>query len=65
MAADDFTTPDAVAFRERVRTFLAENLPEGWAGIGALSKDEAAAFSQQWRKALHENGLLALNWPKE
>lgn len=65
MAVDAFTTPEAVAFRERVRTFLAENLPEGWTGIGALDRDEAAAFTDQWRKILHENGLLALNWPKE
>ncbi|MCB0983646.1 MAG: acyl-CoA dehydrogenase family protein, partial [Ilumatobacter sp.] len=57
--------PEADAFREKVRAFLTENLPAGWKGIGALSHDEADAFRTQWRKVLHENGYLAVNWPKE
>ena len=57
--------PEADAFREKVRAFLAENLPAGWKGIGALSHDEADAFRTQWRKVLHEHGYLAVNWPKE
>ena len=32
--------PEAQAFRERLRRFLRDNLPPGWAGIGALDKSE-------------------------
>jgi hypothetical protein len=39
----------AEAFRGRVRPFLAEHLPPGWQGIGALARDEALAFTDQWR----------------
>ncbi len=57
--------PEAATFRVRMREFLAEHLPPDWRGIGALDHDEARIFTQSWRAALHANGLLALNWPKE
>jgi len=57
--------PEAEAFRQKIQGFLAENLPAGWKGMGALPRDEASAFAQQWRKTLHANGLLAPSWPKE
>ena len=55
---------EADAYRETIRDFLAEHLPEGWLGIGALPQAEAEAFSETWRKTLSENGLLAPAWPK-
>jgi alkylation response protein AidB-like acyl-CoA dehydrogenase len=55
----------AEAFRARVRRFLDEHLPPGWAGIGALPKAEALEFTDQWRATLHEHGLLAPAWPRE
>jgi len=58
-------SPEAEAFRQRVQAFLAENLPEGWQGIGALPRDEALVFQSDWRKTLHANGLLGVSWPKE
>ncbi len=57
--------PEADLFRDKVRAFLDANLPEGWKGIGALNHTDAAAFTQQWRTVLFENGYLALSWPKE
>jgi alkylation response protein AidB-like acyl-CoA dehydrogenase len=57
--------PEAEAYREKVQAFLAEHLPANWTGIGALPRDEAAQFTVDWRKTLHENGLLGLSWPKE
>ena len=57
--------PEADEFRAKVRAFLEANLPAGWKGIGSLSHDEASAFTEQWRKVLHESGYLALSWPKE
>lgn len=56
---------ESVAFRARVREVLESNLPDGWAGIGALSPEEYAQFESTWRTKLHENGLLAVNWPTE
>jgi alkylation response protein AidB-like acyl-CoA dehydrogenase len=57
--------PEATEYREKVRAFLAANLPEGWRGIGALSHEEATAFRERWRATLHANGYLALSWPTE
>ncbi|MDQ6697621.1 MAG: acyl-CoA dehydrogenase family protein [Actinomycetota bacterium] len=62
---DPTYAPEAEAFRERIRAFLAEHLPEGWNGIGALPRDEVRPFVEQWRKTLHADGLLAPSWPKE
>jgi alkylation response protein AidB-like acyl-CoA dehydrogenase len=55
----------AEAFRQRIRAFVAEQLPPDWKGIGALPKPEALAFTEQWRAKLHEHGLLAPAWPAE
>ncbi|HAP77445.1 MAG TPA: acyl-CoA dehydrogenase [Acidimicrobiaceae bacterium] len=57
--------PEADVFREKVRAFLAANLPAGWKGIGALAPEEADEFRKEWRNTLYENGYLAVNWPKE
>ena len=55
--------PAADAHREKVQAFLAEHLPAGWRGLGALPPDEAAAFTESWRRVLAGNGLLAPAWP--
>jgi alkylation response protein AidB-like acyl-CoA dehydrogenase len=57
--------PEAESFRARIRTFLAENLPADWAGVGALPQEERAEFATRWRARLAENGLVAVSWPKE
>ncbi|MHB1487005.1 MAG: acyl-CoA dehydrogenase family protein [Acidimicrobiales bacterium] len=57
--------PEAEAYREKVQAFLAEKLPAGWKGIGALGREEADKFTTQWRSVLHQNGYLAVSWPKE
>ncbi len=57
--------PEADAFRTRITEFLDANLPDGWAGIGALPEGDRADFQDQWRKTLRENNLLAPNWPAE
>ncbi|MFC5744382.1 acyl-CoA dehydrogenase family protein [Actinomadura rugatobispora] len=58
-------TPETEAFRRRVRGFLAERLPPGWRGIGALSAAERAEFRPRWRETLREHGYLGIAWPKE
>ncbi len=53
------------AFRVRIRTFLDENLPTDWNGIGALVGQHRYEFQVAWRQTLRANGLLAPNWPAE
>ncbi len=57
--------PDAEVFRSEVRAFLAEHLPAGWDGLGALGNDEAEAFSLAWRRILADHGMLGVAWPRE
>ena len=52
-------------FRARIRTFLDENLPTGWVGIGALPHDDVKSFADGWRQKLAANSLLAPSWPTE
>ncbi len=57
--------PEAEAFRCRIRAFLAEHLPAGWSGPGALPPAEREAFELRWRRALSASGLVAVSWPTE
>jgi len=58
--------PDAELFRKRVREFLAEALPAGWRGLGAIDdRAEADSFVEQWRRTLADHGLLGVSWPRE
>ena len=58
--------PSGEAFRQHVRAIFAEELPEGWQGIGAiLDREEADAFVASWRQTLLRRGLLGLQWPVE
>jgi alkylation response protein AidB-like acyl-CoA dehydrogenase len=56
---------DAAAYREKVQAFLAEKLPVGWKGIGALEGDAIRVFTTEWRKTLYEANYLAPGWPVE
>ena len=57
--------PEAEAFRDQIRAFLAGHLPPDWAGGGALPPDERRASAHRWRQALADRGLVAVSWPKE
>ncbi|MFF3850768.1 acyl-CoA dehydrogenase family protein [Streptomyces sp. NPDC002328] len=57
--------PETEAFRTEVRAFLAESLPPGWKGIGALDEESAWAFARDWRRLLAKHGYLSLAWPEE
>ena len=62
----DFS-PEELAFREEVRTFLAENLP---AHIREGSRNTPSVFVEpdigdEWQRILYEKGWLAYHWPKE
>ncbi|MBY0287139.1 MAG: acyl-CoA dehydrogenase [Mycobacteriaceae bacterium] len=55
----------AEAFRDRIRTFLAEHLPQSWPGGGALAPEERETFAHRWRQILADRGLVAVSWPRE
>lgn len=57
--------PDADAYREKVRAFLAEKLPAHWEGIGSLEGEEFEEFGRAWRTTLYEAGYVAPGWPVE
>ena len=57
--------PEAEAFRDEVRSFLTENLPPDWAGLGALDTEEAVDFTRRWRRVLAGRGYLTPAWPHE
>ena len=45
---------------------LAEELPPGWRGIGAIAgREDAERFAAQWRQTLYRRGLLGITWPPE
>ncbi|RAV02850.1 acyl-CoA dehydrogenase family protein [Mycolicibacter senuensis] len=56
---------EAEDFRVEVRTFLSEELPPDWAGLGSLNTREAHAFTERWRAVLGRRGYLAPTWPAE
>lgn len=60
-------TPEEDAFREKVRTFLKTNLPEGWGSTGFEMPEELQGreFLIQWHRRLYQNGLVGMSWPKE
>ena len=55
---------EAESFRSEVRAVLAQELPPGWAGIGAIAgRQDAERFAAQWRQVLYRRGLLGITWP--
>ncbi|MEU7814346.1 acyl-CoA dehydrogenase family protein [Pseudonocardia sp. NPDC049154] len=57
--------PAADDFREEIRGFLREHLPQGWTGWGALPPAERETFVRDWRALLVEHRFLGLTWPAE
>jgi len=58
--------PEAEAFREDVRRWLGENLPEGWGEPGfSMSPDERRAFDEDWTTRLAAGGWICASWPAE
>lgn len=57
--------PETEAFRRRLRAVLADSLPTGWPGLGALPAADRQAFLVGWRETLRAHRLLAPAWPRE
>ena len=64
----DFSwTPEHVAFRARIRDFLAAHLPPDWAERSRYDTSSAyvSEFSRSFCPKLAEAGLLIPHWPRE
>ncbi|GHF36514.1 alkylation response protein AidB-like acyl-CoA dehydrogenase [Amycolatopsis bartoniae] len=52
------------AYRERVRSWLAEHTPSGWAEkLPYADESQVLAFYRDWARKLHSGGLLVPHWP--
>jgi alkylation response protein AidB-like acyl-CoA dehydrogenase len=58
-------TPEEAAFRERLRAWLAENLPPGWGSPGHREPagEERVAFLRDWSRRMFDAGYIGLTWP--
>jgi alkylation response protein AidB-like acyl-CoA dehydrogenase len=66
----DFSlTPEQEAFRERVRAWLARNIPRDWVrlakGNSEVPRPEAYQLLREWQRALCDAGFIGLTWPRE
>lgn len=64
----DFTySPENLAFRDELRGWLRDNLPEGWGKTVFLpqDEDENAMFRLDWERKLYKGGWNGIAWPKE
>jgi alkylation response protein AidB-like acyl-CoA dehydrogenase len=55
-------TPDEAAFRQQVREFIEQNLPDGSRRRGGRRFEDA---DRDWSRKLGEAGYAGLTWPKE
>ena len=56
---------EEIAFREELREFLDDELPDGWIGPNDESSEEGWSLYKHMRRALAERGWLTMTWPKE
>jgi alkylation response protein AidB-like acyl-CoA dehydrogenase len=54
-------------FRQTLRAWLQQNLPEGWGTPGYKSPkgESRLAFLRDWQHKMYEGGYVGLSWPKE
>ena len=59
-------SPEAEAFREEVRSWLRDNLPQGWFEPGfEMTPEQRKAFNESWPAKLYGGGWICATWPKE
>jgi alkylation response protein AidB-like acyl-CoA dehydrogenase len=60
-------TPEEAAFREKLRAWLSEHIPEGWGQPGYREPEGAARLEwyRDWSRKLYEGGFIGLTWPKQ
>ncbi len=58
-------TPDQLQFREEVRAFIRDALPEQLAKKSAVDAYMSPVETLEWHKILYKKGWAAPHWPKE
>lgn len=58
-------TAEQIAFRDQVRSFLRDKLPESLSSKVRLGQTLTKEDHEQWHAILNEQGWLAGNWPTE
>ncbi|HKA54478.1 MAG TPA: acyl-CoA dehydrogenase [Candidatus Binatia bacterium] len=60
-------TPEEEAFRRDLRTWLRQNLPEGYdpQKFDEIDADARFEFQRAWQKKAHAAGWVGIHWPKE
>jgi alkylation response protein AidB-like acyl-CoA dehydrogenase len=60
-------TPEEAKFRQQLRAWLAEHIPEGWGEPGHREPEgrERFDFYKDWSRKLYEAGFVGLAWPKQ
>jgi alkylation response protein AidB-like acyl-CoA dehydrogenase len=61
---DYLENAEELAFRGRVRAWLADNAPTGWREE-ATTEEKIGALHRRWQRTLYEGGFVGLSWPKE
>ena len=63
----DLTYPaETEPFRKEIRSWLEENLPDGWFDDDfSMSADERRAFNESWNEKLFAGGWICAGWPVE
>ena len=57
-------TDDELRFRDELRAFLDQELPDWWRGM-FVDDDRAMPFTRSFCKKLAERGWLTMAWPRE
>lgn len=67
MGAMDLSYPaEAEEFRAEIRTWLHDNLPDGWFDADfQMSDAERGRFNEEWPRRLYEGGWICATWPVE
>jgi alkylation response protein AidB-like acyl-CoA dehydrogenase len=58
-------SPEETAFRDEIRAWIRENLPEGWPATEPKTFEDRVAFARRWERTLHTAGYAGISWPKE
>ncbi|MGE0822221.1 MAG: acyl-CoA dehydrogenase [Candidatus Binatia bacterium] len=60
-------SPEEEAFRQEVRTWLQQNLPQDFdpEKIDAIDLEARFDFQRAWQKKAHEGGWVGIHWPQE
>ena len=56
---------EEIAFREELKEFLDQELPDGWIGPNDESSDEGWDLYCHMRRKFADRGWLTMTWPKE